>query len=252
MGLHLCYELRLPAESAEAAVVAQLSAARERALKLPFLAVSDIIRLTADDLAELPRLNGLAFTRLEDVPHITAIFSREELYARTLGVERFRCDGNDVYEAVHVPHDLTSVAYGFGVLVGPGSEPAALGAVQLRLPGGQASSWFWHCCCKTQYASAHGDDNLLLCHRALVDLLEAARSLGFELEVRDETGYWESRDPQHLVASVQRMNQLIAHFAGTFTDAARDVGHDSRSIQAEIFRHPDFERLEMGPTGRDT
>jgi hypothetical protein len=76
-------------------------------------------------------------------------------------------------------------------------------------------------------------------------LLEAARARGFVLEVRDETGYWESRDRAGLIAAVQRMNQLIAQFAGVVTDAARDAGHDSRAIQGEIFRHPDFERLEM-------
>jgi hypothetical protein len=186
----------------------------------------------------------LAFSRLEDVPHLSAVFSREELYARMLGADRFHRE-SDIHEAIRVPGDVAAVAHGVGVVAGPGCEPAALGAVQLTLPTGQVSDWFWHCCCKTQYASVHGDDNLVRCHHSLVMLLEAARARGFVLEVRDETGYWESRDRAGLIAAVQRMNQLIAQFAGVVTDAARDAGHDSRAIQGEIFRHPDFERLEM-------
>ncbi|MGH7714313.1 MAG: hypothetical protein ACREOG_23750, partial [Gemmatimonadaceae bacterium] len=96
------------------------------------------------------------------------------------------------------------------------------------------------------YASVHGDENLLRCHTSLVRILETARSLGFEIEVRDETGYWESRDPEQLVQAVADMNGLIARFAGKFTDAVRDAGADSRAIQGEIFKHPDFERLETG------
>jgi len=245
MGLHLCYELSLAAETTESEVASLVRALRERALELPFQAVSGIVRLAEQDLHELPRLNGLAFTRLEDVPHITAVFSRDELYARSFDADQCQRKG-EVFEAIRVPADVTSVAYGFGISIGPGSEPAALGVAQLSLPTGAVSGWFWHCCCKTQYASVHGDENLLRCHCALVDLLDSARSLGFELQVRDETGYWESRDTQQLTAAVERMNQIIAKFAGTFTDAARKAGHDSRAIGGEIFKHPDFERLEMG------
>ena len=66
------------------------------------------------------------------------------------------------------------------------------------------------------------------------------------LTVRDETGFWESRDAQQLFDSVAGMNRLIARFAGRFSDAVRDAGGDSREVQGAIFEHPDFERLEMG------
>jgi hypothetical protein len=85
----------------------------------------------------------------------------------------------------------------------------------------------------------------LRCHRSLVALLDAAHTLGFQVTVRDETGYWESRDADQLLGAVTHMNQLIAGFAGTVTDAVRDMGIDSRGISAQIFKHPDFERLEM-------
>jgi hypothetical protein len=88
---------------------------------------------------------------------------------------------------------------------------------------------------------------LLRCHGALVAALEAAQAVGFELRVRDETGYWESRDSEQLTRNVRDMNRLVASFAGRLTDAVRAAGADSRGIQGEIFKHPDFERLEMPP-----
>lgn len=241
MGLHLCYELSLPVGVPEDVVAARVAKLRECMLELPFDAVSELIRLTERELAELPRLSGLAFQRLEDVAHITACFTHEELYARTIGLAQ-----NEWYQPLRLPPGVTTVAYGFGIAVGRGSEPAALGVARLSWPSGEPSPWWWHCCCKTQYASVHGDDHLLHCHRTLVAALETAQSLGFGIEVRDETGYWESRDPRQLVRAVAHMNGLVARLAGKFTDAVRDAGADSHGIQGEIFKHPDFERLEMG------
>lgn len=56
------------------------------------------------------------------------------------------------------------------------------------------TDWHWHCCCKTQYASVVSDAHLVHCHLPLVALLEAAARLGITTEVRDETGYWATRD----------------------------------------------------------
>lgn len=241
MGLHLCYELSLPVGVPSDVVAARVTKLRECVCELPFDAVSELVCLTQRELAELPRLHGLAFQRLEDVAHITASFTQEELYARTIGLPE-----DEWYQRVTLPPGVTTVAYGFGIAVGRGSEPAALGVARLSLPSGELSPWWWHRCCKTQYASLHGDDHLLHCHRTLVAALDAAQVLGFGIAVRDETGYWESRDPHQLVRAVADMNGLIARFAGKFTDAVRDAGADSRAVQGEIFKHPDFERLEMG------
>ena len=251
MGPTVCYEMSVPANVVQSDAADLVVRLRERALELPFGAVSDLVRLTEPEVAALPRLRGFAFERLEDVAHLTAVFTREELYARLIGAERFRCDENDVYECITVPPDVSTIAYGFAIAVGPGCEPAALGALQVTLPDGATSSWEWHCFCKTQYASVHGDENMLRCHRSLIALLDSAATLGFALQVTDESGYWESRDSEQLTAAVQRMNQLLARVAGTFTDAARNAGLDSRGIDAEIFRHPDFERLEMGQENRN-
>ena len=94
--------------------------------------------------------------------------------------------------------------------------------------------------CKTQYASVVSDDHLITCHTALVALLDHAIALGVDVEVLDETGYWESRDSAVLVESVHKMNQLVAKLAGGLSDAM-----DGR-VEASIFEHPRFEHLEMG------
>jgi hypothetical protein len=253
MGLHLCYELRLAPEVSATHVAELVSQLRTRALELPFQAVSPVVRLTEELLVRLPRLHGLSFTRLEDVAHATGVFTREELYAHSVGVKTYSRSAKDVYHSISVPSDVSTVGYGFGIAVGDGSEPASLGVVQVAPAGCDPSSWGWHCCCKTQYASVHGDENLLHCHQSLIAALEAARSLGFDVTVRDETGYWDSRDPQQLLRAVADMNRIVARIAGHFTDAVRSAGSDSRIVQGEIFNHPDFERLEMpeSATGND-
>jgi hypothetical protein len=238
MGLHLNYELSLPATTPEHVVAEKLAELRERAAALPFAAVTNVVRFTEHDLAERRELNGLSFRHLEDVAQLGAVWAREELYYISIG----QPDGEMRPVHLHVPPEVKTTAIGFAIAVGLGSEPAAFGLA--RIDG--ASRWWWQQFCKTQYASAHGDEHLLQCHGSLVKLLDVASDLGLELDVFDETGFYESRDPKQLFEAVGSMNRLIAGFAGRFTDALRDAGGDSRGVQAPIFEHPDFERLEMG------
>ena len=78
----------------------------------------------------------------------------------------------------------------------------------------------------------------------MITLLDSAQRIGFGCEVHDKGGFYESRDESELLASVDKMNRLIAQFAGQFSDAFAEAGGDSRRVQGEIFQHPDFERLE--------
>lgn len=239
MGLHLCYELSLPGDVPEVDVARLVAALRERALALPFDRVSESVRLTEEALAGPSPLRGLAYTRLEDVAHVSATLVRAHLWRRRLGVS-----DEDEYTKVDVPPGVPTVARGFAVAPGRGCEPAAFGVA--RIAGGrhEPSRWWWHRCCKTQYASVLGDDHLIRCHGSLVELLDAAAALGFDIEVRDETGYWESRDTRQLAEAVAEMNRVVARFAGKLTDAMRDAGGDGKQVKGAIFEHPDFERLE--------
>ena len=181
-------------------------------------------------------VQGLAFKSLEGVVDLFGRMSREQLYRERLGV------ADDEYRHVKVPDDLPTTIVGFAVAPGGRSEPASFGLA--KLIGQNESRWLWWCCCKTQYASVLGDDHLLRCHTSVIALLDAAKRIGFECEVRDEAGYFESRDPAQLLQRVGEMNRIVARFAGAFSDAYRKAGGDSREVQGEIFRHPDFERLE--------
>jgi hypothetical protein len=248
MGLHLCYELSLPADRSDGDVLGRVDALRERALALPFDRVSDVVRFDERALAEAPPMRGLAYESLAHVVQLHAGFLRDELYRDWLGLgeedeyeivdERTR-----VYRPIEAPPNLPTSVVGFAIAPGRGSEPATVALTRLCGPR-TATRWWDHCCCKTQYASALGDEHLLRCHGSLVALLDAAREIGFEVEVRDETGYWESRDPDALVERVNEMNRVVARVAGAITDAVRRAGGDSRQLQGAIFSHPDFERLE--------
>lgn len=241
MGLHLCYEMALEPATPEATVVELVNALREQALALPFEAVSHVVRLTEADLVERRPLHGLAFVHIEDVVQLSAVSTRELLYCRQLGNSEDDCYTG----AGDVPANVRTLAIGFAVAPGRGCEPAAFGVTSVWTPEAAQSRWWWHQCCKTQYASVVSDEHLLKCHGSLVALLDATERAGFEIVVRDETGYWESREPTQLFDAVGRMNQIVARFAGKFTDAVRDAGADSRQVRGEIFDHPDFERLEM-------
>lgn len=241
MGLSLCYEMALEPGTPERTVVERVNALREQAMTLPFEAVSHVVRLTDADLAERRPLHGLSFIQIEDVVQISAVSTREVLYCRQLGNTEDDC----YTSAVEVPANVSTLAIGFAVAPGRGCEPAAFGVTAVRTPEAAQSRWWWQQCCKTQYASVVSDEHFLQCHGSLVTLLDAAERVGFEIVVHDEAGYWESREPTQLLDAVARMNQLVARFAGKFTDAVRDAGADSRQVRGEIFAHPDFERLEM-------
>jgi hypothetical protein len=73
-----------------------------------------------------------------------------------------------------------------------------------------------------------------------VSLLDYAIEIGVDVVVRDETGYWQSRDVATLIDEVHEMNRVVAKFAGAMSDQLTQ--HDVRSA---IFHHPDFENLEM-------
>jgi hypothetical protein len=87
------------------------------------------------------------------------------------------------------------------------------------------------------------DEHLIHCHTTLVALLEEAIRLGFDVTVRDETHYWETRDTNVLLAEVAEMNRIVARIAGAMHDAVGDGGR----MEGAIFKHREFEVLETKP-----
>lgn len=236
MGLTIHYELRAPATESESKVFERLSVLRRTATQLPFACVSDLATFSETELTRPWPMEGLAFRRLKDVVDVAARSVREHLYGRHVGA------ADDAWPRPDVPDWFATQAIGFAIAPGPGSEPAAFGLATVRPVS--TTDWSWQSWCKTQYASNYGEENFLRCHESLIALLDAAQELGFGVEVHDETGYWDSRDKDALLARVTEMNRIIARFAGAFVDQTRAAGADSSEVHGAIFEHPDFERLE--------
>jgi hypothetical protein len=140
---------------------------------------------------------------------------------------------------------------------GEGCESAHFGLCQYprqapyQLPNGRTGwtstgyrrGWLFKGSCKTQYASEHGWDHFLRCHKMILSILNFWREMGVSVEVRDEGGYWETGSEEKLRAALDGYNGLIAALAGAFKDAGEALGKPG-AIESPIFARADFERLE--------
>jgi hypothetical protein len=139
---------------------------------------------------------------------------------------------------------------------GEGCESAHLGLCQYRrrvpymLHGRYGSvrtdytgGWLFKGSCKTQYASEHGWEHFLRCHKMILSILNFWRQMGVMVEVSDEGGYWETGSEKKLRDMLQGYNGLIAAVAGAFKDAS-DASGKGGSVESPIFAHGEFERLE--------
>lgn len=217
MGLHLNYELRRPGLEPDHEVTRILTKLRAFAGELPFRSVSELYLPGCDAAGPL----GPGLERLRSFASIIA-----------------RPYPNDV------PPLIGDAVTARGFFVDPGTrcETAIFGFLMRADEAARNREWFWHCSCKTQYASIVSDRHLVTCHTALVRLLDHAMALGVDVVVRDETHYWDTRDEQRLLDEVHAMNRVVARIAGSLGDAVAPE-HD---VRAPIFAHPRFERLEMG------
>lgn len=136
----------------------------------------------------------------------------------------------------------------FTVAVGEDCEPLLLGlcryptTVRHRgrdLPTKVGAGWRLRCFCKTQYASLRGWEHFLRCHRTVIDLLNFWRTLGVQVRISDDGGYWPRRSETTLRRNLEEMNGIVAAMGG----ALKDAGGEG-SVESPIFQHPQFERLE--------
>ena len=221
MGLTLHYELSTPTSPA-AKARSLVETLRQHALSLPFEEVSEMIELKGEECRFDPKNRR--------GPH-------SWLKTQTI---RFLIDGN-VVSTSDESHPIHTIA--FTVFPAEGSEQANFGLC--RYP--KASGWSWASFCKTQYASnpSTGDvANFLKCHLGLVALLDKAGEMGILGPVKDEGHYWDNRDVAALVKEVGMWNRMIAGFYGQIRDGIEAAGGDPRSLEAEITKFRDFERLE--------
>ena len=140
----------------------------------------------------------------------------------------------------------------FSVELGTGSERLLLGLCRYPATiqhGGRAllthvgRGWRLQFFCKTQYASEQGWEHFLRCHRTAIELLNFWRTLGVQVRIVDEGGYWPHRSEKLLRAKLDEMNGLCAAFAGALKDTT-DADRKSILTEAPILKHPRFEQLE--------
>lgn len=233
MGLTIHYKLRLATDAKGARQ--RVQALYERAAQLPFDQVHPTIEHGSPDATpdeplepeflEWMQLWGTHYLELPDRSEDDSL-----LMVPPLHILRFSC--------------LTSGAEtaGFGLA----SHPATIrdNKTGRTISTGLEGLYTWHGFCKTQYASAPqlgGIDNFLRAHVTIVEVLDAAAELGFEVSVTDEGNYWQTRDRNVLTKELQRMNGLVAAFTGKLKDA---LGNEPGRVQASITEYSNFEHLE--------
>ena len=104
--------------------------------------------------------------------------------------------------------------------------------------------WTWSSFCKTQYANDPrygGSRHFLLCHLTTIAALDAARQLGFAVDVSDDGEFWENRSVEALAKKIGAWDRHLAALAGVFMDQAAAAG---MTVVAPIAERPDFEHLE--------
>lgn len=221
MGLCLNFELRLPPDRSRADIIETLERLHRFATALP------VRRVTPVCLFERERAEPSSFWGSERFEN----FFHE--WASILAIP------SDDGPTAGMNWDADSAA-GFVMALGKGCEAAPVGFLRGRNDHGTRAEWFWYASVKTQYASVVSDEHLVTCHTALVSLLDYAIEIGVDVVVRDETGYWPSRNVATLIDEVHKTNRIVAKLAGMMSDAITQ-----HHVGSAIFRHPDFEHLEM-------
>lgn len=232
MGLCINYELSLHAPSDEDAEQL-MERLRGYCETLGAETVTPVIRLSGRDLA-LP-VDAHEPWSAERFMHILANISRSHRDGTDGGVE----DADRLAALVFLLNPGEGSETAFVGLVRPGLSAVRPDADRAHLQG----RWYWSSWCKTQYASTISDEHLVHCHLIVVRTLEEAMRLGCHVEVRDETGYWETRSTDRLIAAVRNMNRIVARVAGAFHDATGG----QVPLESPVFADPDFERLETEP-----
>jgi hypothetical protein len=216
MGLTINYKLSVP-QNLSSAVVRELAARTALyARKIGCAEVDEVKRVEADT----------PFTTL------LVEFGREE---------------EDLYDSVRATR-----GWAVEVWPGKGCESALFGLCQYprrmsfrgrSVPTGYKGGWQLLGFCKTQYASEHGWEHFLKCHRQVISLLDFWRQLGVTVDVDDEGEYWPTRSVEKLKTILRQYNGLIAAVGGMFRDAAAESA-TGLSVESPIFDYAHFERLE--------
>lgn len=261
MGLTIHYQLSLPGNASREEVRHKLDVLRRTCLDLPFKELGEIVELKGNecDFTKRDRDDPLRWMLVQAQTDLSFIYTDD-------GKPRKAQKGDKNVYAHFFPAEHL---IGFSAWPGPGCEQANIGLCQFQKtvaipyrigtqPGKfgpqdvlsetkktrlelSDGAWSWHSFCKTQYANEHCLENFLRCHLTVIAMLDAARKLGFAVEVKDEGQYWEKRDVRDLAKQVGDWDAFLAAFAGALKDSNEDP---NLRLEAPITERKDFEQLE--------
>jgi hypothetical protein len=235
MGLGIFWELAAPPRFGPTDAVGLIVKLRESALSVGFGEVSEVVEAFSHPPAQaaLPGTSGSDSDALAD-----------RAWALTQGMIAVPAptDSEPTRLCRIAPQHVIAFR-GYSA----GAEDAVFGLAcytpiqDTRVPAG----YCWSGGCATQGAHLRGGPaGFLAAHRAIVGVLDRARSAGLAVTVRDDGGYWESRDPKVLFDKLQGWEQLVAAIARKrLSGKAVPLASDVRSqIEARRRERPRLDR----------
>lgn len=253
MGLTIHYRLSWPTNSVREGIDA-VTKLRQKCMDLPFETVGKIKTFAGSECDyEKARSEG----REDDVWLL--IQSRGSVYCSSKGNRITAvCNPNEnnwnmimevVPKAVVAfdtwPGDGCEAA-NFGLRLLPNSISVTPdGGTRQRLPvSPKDRGWTWGSFCKTQYANNSkygGLEHFLRCHLTVIAALDAAKELGFKVDVSDEGNFWSKRSIAELSREIGEWDTFIAGMSAALGAAATEHG---MTVESAIADRPDFERLK--------
>jgi len=96
--------------------------------------------------------------------------------------------------------------------------------------------------CKTQYA-----EEFVKCHLLIIKLLDLLKEKGFEVEVVDEGGYWETRDLKVLAKNLNESTSSIMAIGGLIKSGAKQLGMTVESAVDDCENYMEVKSDEIIP-----
>jgi len=231
MGLTIHYDLKSPARIRKSEkILALVESLHQRAMDLPFESCDDVIHLVGKDCeysdCEYSHTDSETrkWLKIQACQYVVTGHDVKQHYGVTpCEIIAFECWPGVGCEAMNIG----LCRYPKTISIDGKTYPTRLGG------------WRWGSFCKTQYASNIGVRHFLHCHNLVCVLLDAAKELGFRVDVDDEGKFYQNRNFDVLAKEVGQWNAMIAGFAGKL----RDV-FGTESIKCPITKHPAYEHLE--------
>jgi hypothetical protein len=127
------------------------------------------------------------------------------------GIDRDALIEYDVYHRTKRIQPIEMVNW--SVWAGPGCEGSPFNFFKKR------TRWQSHCFTKTQYA-----EQFVKCHLLVIQVLDLFKEHGFDVKVKDEGHYWETRDLEVLAKNLNDYTGLLVSTLETLSGEAKKVG----------------------------